>query len=177
MNQPAKISDILNNAVFDTANYKNSIKKAVAFGFWKNAAGLKFASFSTPYDIKGKTLFVAVKNPQVMQELLFYKREIILKLKDYFLPLDMEIEDIRFDYKIWSRITQNNKIEGDESMYYFEDDEINEVELNNFEKEEISKVTNSINKLSFLDEKLKMKNEKNIINSLKAKKIRGLKGV
>ena len=61
MNQPAKISDILNDAVFDTANYKNSIKKAVAFGFWKNAAGLKFASFSTPYDIKGKTLFVAVK--------------------------------------------------------------------------------------------------------------------
>ncbi len=176
MNQLANISDILNDAVFDTANYKNSIKKAVAFSFWKNAAGAKFAGFSLPYDIKGKTLMVAVKNPQVMQELLFYKAELTAKLKDYFLPLDILIEDIRFDYKVWNRYTSKNILEGADNPDYYEEDDINSVVLNRFERDEISKVTDSISKLTFLDDKLKEKYEKNIINSLKVKKLRNGEG-
>lgn len=172
MEQISTVSDILINSVFDKNNYSKSIKKATAFGFWKDICGSKFSKFSMPYDIKGTILFVAVKNPQVLQELMFYKNELLLKAKDYFSPLNILIDDIRYDYKVWNKINSNFKLEGDDSLFYYSEDEIEDVGLNNFEREEISKVTNAISNLSFLDDKLKEKYSKNIINSIKVKKLR-----
>ncbi|MCD8024804.1 MAG: DUF721 domain-containing protein, partial [Candidatus Gastranaerophilales bacterium] len=101
MKEIEKISDILSENVFgkNTSPVSFSIKKAVAFSFWKDVCGARFANFSFPYNIKGQTLFVTVKNPQVMQELIFNKAMIIAKLKNYFLPLNIKVEEIRYDYK------------------------------------------------------------------------------
>ena len=100
-----KISEILDEQVFNKNACLASVKKAVAFGFWKNITGPKFAKFSKPYDIKGKTLLVAVKNPAVMQELIFYKATLLEKIKNddlYNIALTMSdyaSESIRADNK------------------------------------------------------------------------------
>ena len=177
LEQISTVSDILLNSLFDKNAYSNSIKKATAFGFWKDICGSKFAKFSVPYDIKGGTLFVAVKNPQVMQELIFCKSALLTKIKDYFLPLNINIEEIRYNYQVWNKVNSDFIIEGDESLSYYSKEEVQEVALNKFEEEEISKVTNTISNLSFLDDKLKEKCSKNIINSIKAKKLRKNTGV
>ncbi len=173
LNQFVKISDILNEAAFDKALCESSMKKAVAFGFWKNVCGKKFFDFSYPYDVKGKTLFVAVKNPQVLQELMFCKKEIISKLSAYFLPLNITIEDIRFDYKNWRRVVLSSSyLEGDENTRDIFDDELDEVSLSINEKVELSKVTDTISNFPFLDANQKERYSKNIVNSIKAKKLR-----
>ena len=172
MEQISKISDILIEELFEKNACSNSIKKATAFGFWKNVCGPKFAKFSLPYDIKGNTLFVAVKSPQVMQELIFYKKELISKLSDYFLPLNIKIDEIRYDYKIWNKTVSNHFFKGDESLFYYSSEDVKSVELNKFEKEEVLKVTNTISNTSCLNNGLKEKYVNNIINSIKAKKLR-----
>lgn len=168
-----KVSDILAEEVFNKNACLGSIKKAVAFGFWKNICGEKFAKFSKPYDIKGKTLFVAVKNPAVMQELIFYKSALLGKLKNYFLPVNIEIEEIRYDYKNWQKIaTGESYLKGDDSLEYYSNEEISKIELSVNETEELKKVTNTISNLTFLDEKLRESMKRNIVTSAKAKKIR-----
>ena len=168
-----KISDILAEEVFDKSACTNSIKKAVAFSFWKNVCGAKFAKFSKPYDIKGKVLYITVKSPSVMQELMFYKNILLEKLKNYFLPVNIEIDEIRYDYKNWKTIsTGASYLKGDESLEYYSKEEIGNVKLSQSEEEELEKATNTISNLTFLDEKIKNSMKKNIINSIKAKKIR-----
>ncbi|MCD8024467.1 MAG: hypothetical protein LUE64_02920, partial [Candidatus Gastranaerophilales bacterium] len=66
-------------------------------------------------------------------------------------------------------------LEGDETSYDIQAEELEKVQLNAHEKEELSKVTDTISSLSFLNEDLRGRYLKNIINSFKAKKIR--KGV
>lgn len=168
-----KISEILDEQVFNKNACLASVKKAVAFGFWKNITGPKFAKFSKPYDIKGKALLVAVKNPAVMQELIFYKATLLEKIKNYFSPINIEIEEIRYDYKNWQQVSVGTSyLKGDESLEYYSKEEIEEVKLGKYEEEELQKVTNTISNLTFLDEKLRNSMKKNIINSAKAKKIR-----
>ncbi len=169
----SKVSDILSQEVFDTKNCTNSIKKAVAFSFWKNICGAKFAKFSKPYDIKGKTLLVAVKSPSVMQELIFYQNELLSKLKNYFMPVNIEIEEIRYDYKNWQKIaTGTSYLKGDDSLEYYTTEEMDEIKLSSTEEKELEKALNAISNLTFLDEKLKSSMKRNIYNSTKAKKIR-----
>lgn len=168
----SKVSDIMINTMLDEKAFNSSIKKATAFGFWKDIAGSKFSDFSTPYDIKGATLMVAVKNPQVMQELIFNQKKLIDKINTYFLPLNIKINDIRYDYKIWNKINSDFVLKGDDSLSYYSKEEIEDIELSASENKELNKVTNTITNLSFLDEKLKEKYKNNIINSIKVKKIR-----
>lgn len=108
-----------------------------------------------------------------MQELIFYKTMLLEKIKNYFLPLNMTVEDIKYDYKIWNKVVSRNTcLTGDDSLEYYEEEEIKEIPLNKFEEEEIKKVTNTVSNLAFLDDKHKDEMKKNIINSLKVKKIR-----
>ncbi len=172
MEQLSKISDILIESVVNKKTYSSSIKRATAFGFWNNIAGAKFSSFSMPYDIKGKTLFVGVKNPQVMQELIFYKDVLLKKINDYFLPLDIAIEEIRYDYKVWNKLNAKEQIPYDDTLSYYSEDEIQEVYLTKQEKEELEKVADTISNLSCLNDKLKEKYAQNIINAIKVKKLR-----
>lgn len=176
MEEFSKISDILNDAVFDKNAYASSMKKAVAFGFWKNICGSRFSNFSVPYDIKGSTLYVAVKNPAVMQELIFYKNNLLSKIKDYFLPLNVRVEDIRYDYKVWNKVTASSVLNGDESLREYDEEEIDEVPLLPYEKAELSKVTDTISTMPFLNGIQKERYSKNIINSIKVQKLRARKG-
>ena len=172
MEQFSKISDILLDAVVDKKNYSASIKKATAFGFWGDICGARFSEFSKAYDIKGNTLFVAVKNPQVMQELIFNRNKILEKIKNYFLPLNIVIDDIRYNYKVWNNLNSTVELKGDEMPFNYANEEIEDIKLTELEEKELSKVTNTISNLSFLDDAAKKRYSKNIINSIKAKKLR-----
>lgn len=89
------------------------------------------------------------------------------------MPVNIEIEDIRYDYKNWQKISAGTSyLKGDESLEYYSKEEIEEIELSEIEKEELKKATNTISNLTFLDEKLRNSMKRNIINSTKAKKIR-----
>lgn len=176
LEQFTKISDILLDAVIDKKNYSQSIKKATAFGFWGDIAGSRFSKFSNPYDIKGTTLMVAVKNPQVMQELIFNQKKLLEKINDYFLPLNIKINDIRYNYKVWNSVNKNVELEGDDSLSYYSKNDIDGVLLNKNESEELSRVTDTISNMAFLNNELKESYTKNIINSIKAKKLRENKG-
>ncbi len=158
--------------ILDDKTMSKCVKKTVAFGFWQNICGSRFSKFSIPYDIKGNTLLVAVKNPQVMQELIFCKSILLPKIQDYFLPLDIHIEDIRYDYKSWNYVSKPSEFKGDDSMCEYEDFELDEVEFTLDEMEEISKLTDVVSNLSFLDPSQKERYSKNIINSIKANKLR-----
>jgi len=171
MNSFSKISEILGSEALNKHAKDFAIKKSVAFGFWKNITGARFSKFSAPYDIKGTTLFVSVKNPQVMQELMLYQDMILSKINNYFLPLDISINSIRYTYKNWNRINSSVVLNGDDTIRVLEDNEIEEVALESFEREELKKVTNTISKMDFLSTKLKTKYLKTMENSLKARKI------
>lgn len=174
MAELSKISDILCNLALDEKNCSNSVKKATAFGFWKDICGSKFANFSIPYDIKGSTLVVAVKSPQVMQELIFNKTVILKKLENYFLPLNIKINDIKYDYKIWNRANSSIQLIGDETLTPFSKNEIENISLDIHENAELKKVTDTISNMAFLNNEQKNKYMENIINSIKAKKIQGV---
>ena len=82
----SKLSDILNESVL-TVNkeswrfgqaFDKSMSCCMLFKFWKNVAGKKFEKLSIPYELKGATLFVSVMSPAVIQELSFFKKELIL---------------------------------------------------------------------------------------------------
>ncbi len=171
MEHISKISDILSESFFNKDVCLSSVKKATAFGFWKDITGSRFSNFSMPYDIKGSTLFVAVKNPQVMQELIFYKNNILSKSKNYFSPLGYNINEIRYDYKIWNKINSSDEVIGDNSLEDIDIETIEKTDLTPIEQKEISKVTDTISNYSFMTDEQKNRFKRNIINSIKAKKV------
>ena len=147
----SKLSDILNESVL-TVNkeswrfgqaFDKSMSCCMLFKFWKNVAGKKFEKLSIPYELKGATLFVSVMSPAVIQELSFFKKELIEKYAPYAEGLNLKITDIRFDYKNWSVIKasfgENNSdskaFDTDIPDYYTQKD-YETIGLDNIEEEE-----------------------------------------
>lgn len=184
-NEFSKISDILNESVLTNERFGQAFDKSknscMLFKFWKNVVGRKFEKLSIPYDIKGSILYVSVINPAVIQELNFFKKEIIEKYTPYADGLNYKITDIRFNYKNWSEVkasdgntnTANKIFDTDTPSYYTEND-YEKIGLDNIEEKEFEELKKSIINVESMPPLLKEKMFNNALNQYKAKKMRKL---
>jgi len=171
------ISDILKESVLK-ANFGQALDKCMLFGFWKNVVGKKFANFSLCYDLKGTTLYVSVSNPAIIQELSFFKADIIKKFEPYADGLNLKIKDIRFDYKNWHHL--KNLLNADNLETAFDIDvpdiytqkDYDSIGLDNIEEQEFNKLKEIVDNIEFLTDELKQKLYNNALNKYKAKKLR-----
>ncbi len=182
-----KLADILNESVLADKRYEQALNKCVScsmlFGFWGNIVGKRFEKISIPYDFKKTTLFVSVMSSAVVQELTFYKADLLKKLEPYAKGLNFTINDIRFDYKNWQSVknsinSDTNQSNGskafdiDTPSYYTEKD-YETIGLDNSEKEEFERLKKSFEENEFLSDKLREKMYNNALIQYKAQKLRG----
>ena len=173
-NNFSKISDILNESVLANQKLGQAFDKCMLFDFWKNVVGKRFEKFSVPYDLKGAVLFVSVSSPAIIQELSFYKADIIKKYAPYAKGLNFKIVDVRFDYKNWGNIKkggQSDAFDVDTPDVYSEDD-FEGVILDEQEESEFKQLQKNISDIDFLPETLKEKTYTNAKKSYKAQKLR-----
>ena len=181
-----KLADILNESVLADKRYEQALNKCVScsmlFGFWGNIVGKRFKKISIPYDFKKTTLFVSVMSSAVVQELTFYKADLLKKLEPYAKGLNFTINDIRFDYKNWQSVknsinSDTNQSNGskafdiDTPSYYTEKD-YETIGLDNNEKLEFEKLRETIFNIESMPPHLKEKMFNNALNQYKAKKLR-----
>lgn len=165
------LSDILNNNVFKTDKLGRELDKCFAFKFWGKIVGKKFEKFSKPVSLKGSTLYVSVKNAAILQELSFYKKDIINKADPYFKSLNFIVSDIKFDYKNWSDAGEDTFYPDDWYPCYTPE-ELNSVVLSDKEVEELNSLALSIDSISFINPSVKEKYFNDIVNQMKARKLR-----
>lgn len=182
----SKISDILNESVFANKKHGQTLEKGISFGmsfgmffsFWKNIVGKKFEKLSIPYDVKGTTLFVSVISPVVMQELTFFKADIIKKVAPYAEGLNFKINDIKFDYKNWQSIKNGTNNKNSSKIFdtdvpnYYTDEDFETIGLDNNEEKEFENLRKTINNIEFLPASVKINMYKNALNQYKAQKLR-----
>ncbi len=179
----SKISDILNESAHTHKGFGQAFEKSktcnMFFSFWKNIVGKKFEKLSIPYELKGSTLFVSVISPAVIQELSFFKKDIIEKCMPYADGLNLKITEIRFNYKNWTSIkaSTSNKQNSDSSFDkdvpdYYTDKDYETIGLDNNEETEFNKLKETISKVESLPPHLKEKMYNNVLNQYKAKKLR-----
>ncbi len=178
-NDFSKISDILSGSVLASGKFGQALEKSMScgmlFDFWKNAVGKKFEKFSVPYDIKGTKLFVSVISPAILQELSFFKADIIKKYAPYANGLGFNITDIKFDYKNWYSIKnsgrQSEAFDTDMPDYYCDND-FDEIQLSIDEEKEFIKLKESVSGIEFLPANIKDKMYNNALKQYKAQKLR-----
>lgn len=183
-NDFTKISDILNESVltgnccpWSEQTFEKSAKQAMLFSFWKDVTGKKFEKLSIPYELKGSILFVSAASPAVIQELSFFKKDIIEKYLPYAKGLELNITDIRFNYKNWGSIknsfseNSSTAFDADMPVYYTEKD-YETIGLDNNETLEFEKLREIVFNLKSMPLPLKEKMFNNALNQYKAKKLR-----
>lgn len=182
----SKLSDILNESVLADKKLGQAFEQGMSFGmsfsmflnFWKNIVGKKFEKLSIPYDIKGRTLFVSVISPVILQELSFFKADIIKKAAPYAEGLNFKINDIKFDYKNWQSVKNGTKGENPSKAFdtdipdYYTDEDFETIGLDNNEEKEFEILRKTINDIEFLPASVKTNMYKNAMNQYKAQKLR-----
>ncbi|MBR1617282.1 DUF721 domain-containing protein [bacterium] len=173
INETKQIDELLNSCAFLSGNSDKRIqyfiKNATLFSFWGDIVGSKFAKFTKPKSIKYSKLYVAVKSPVIMQELLLVKNRLIEKVNKYSKPLGIVVKDVAFDYKSY----QENPIKDD----FIEDKPIwyKEADFNNVAVDEVFKadISCAISKINFLNCAQKEELISKICKVNKAKKLSG----
>lgn len=171
----SKISDILNESVLTSRKFGQAIDKCMFFGFWKNIVGKKFEKISIPYDFKGAILLVSVMSPVVLQEMSFFKKDIIEKCAPYAEGLNLKVLDIKFDYKNWLSVKNASgtfDLSDTNSAEFYNEEDIAAVNLEPGEEERFKELKASILNIEFLPENLKEKIFNNALKQYKAQKLR-----
>lgn len=178
-----KISDILDTSVRTFNRFGQAFEKSktcsMFFSFWKDVVGKKFEKLSIPYELKGSILFVSAVSPAVIQELNFFKKEIIEKYTPYAEGLNLKLTDIKFDYKNWASI--KSQMQGDlkssktfdtDTPDYYTEKDYETIGLDNSEEADFKKLKNTLENVKSLPPYLKEKMFNNALNQYKAKKLR-----
>lgn len=182
-NEFSKISDILDTSVRTFNRFGQAFEKSktcsMFFSFWKDVVGKKFEKLSIPYELKGSILFVSAASPAVIQELNFFKKEIIEKYTPYAEGLELKLTDIRFDYKNWGSIkaqlsddAKSEKLFDTDTPDYYTQKDYETIGLDNSEEADFEKLKNTLENVKSLPPQLKEKMFNNALNQYKAKKLR-----
>ncbi|GBF22970.1 hypothetical protein tpqmel_0374 [Candidatus Gastranaerophilus sp. (ex Termes propinquus)] len=166
------LSDILENSLPNSAKFKYALKQSTFFGFWGQIVGKKFATSSIPVNISSSKLYVACQNAYVLQELSMFRRELLEKIAIYSEPLGLCIGEIVFSTSSWRNcILENGQNDEAVSVDYTES-ELDSMALGVDEISELEAVRENVDKLTFLPSVMREKYYNNIVNSLRAKKLR-----
>lgn len=166
-NEIKSLGEILDNNLQDK-QFKHILKVSTFFSFWSNIVGRKFEKKSKPYSIKSGKLYVTCENTVVVQELSMFKTEVLKKLSPYARGLEIEIEDIVFNYKNWFELNKNNEDEREDIREY-SDNEISNIQI---DENKLQLIKENIDKIPYLDDSQKEKYFENIKNSLRANALR-----
>lgn len=83
-------------------NFETNMKKNTFFKMWGNVVGKKFKEVSKPISINSKNiLLIACKHSMVTNELFMLKEDILKKMQPFLKSLDIQVDDIVFNHKIW----------------------------------------------------------------------------
>lgn len=83
---------------------QKAVKRSNLYKFWSKVVGKPFDEKSKPYGMLGaNTMIVACESAAVVQELTLRKKQIIKKYAPYIKPLNIDIKDIVFDVKKWTK--------------------------------------------------------------------------
>lgn len=163
------IGEIINGTLADNPRYKFAIKCSTLFSLWEQIVGPKFAKFSKPLNLNYNKLTVVCKNPVVAQELTMFKQDLLKKISKFCEPLNLKITDFVFSYKNWGEDLEIGEDFVDSNFVEFNSEEINDVEI---QQSELDLIFENVQKITFLDNSLKEKYYSDIVNSLKAQKLR-----
>ncbi|MEI8377031.1 MAG: DUF721 domain-containing protein [bacterium] len=162
-----KLGDVL-SSVAKQSGMNFGISQIALFSLWAEVVGVRFKKNTKAIKINGKTLTIATKSSTVTQELSMFKADILKKLENMTKNLDIKIDDIIFNHKIWNEI--NKASEKTEDVQYRKylpapsDFEVEQIEIPQNIKEDIEK---SFENTQNLSEEIKQKIVKTIINDIK----------
>lgn len=93
------VENLLKKKEFQKAMTRSNLCK-----FWRNIVNKKFADKSKPYGMRpGQVMVIACENNIVAQELLLNKFQLLVKFQPYLKTLDINVKDLVFDAKSWSK--------------------------------------------------------------------------
>lgn len=162
-----KLGDIL-SGVAKQAGVNLGISQIALFQLWPEVVGVRFKKNTKAIKVNGKILTVATKSPTVTQELSMFKADILKKLDTMTKNLDIKIEEIIFNHKIWNEI--NQKAEAKQEVQYRRylpaptDFDIEQIEIPQNIKTDIEKSFEHTHNLS---EEMKEKIITTIVNDIK----------
>lgn len=162
-----KLGDIL-SGVAKQSGMNFGISQIALFSLWPEVVGVRFKKNTKAIKINGKVLTVATKSSTVTQELSMFKADILKKLETMTKNLDIKIEEIIFNNKIWNEVTQKaEKTQEVEYRRYLPaptDFDIEQIEIPQNIQADIEK---SFINTQNLSEEIKEKITKTIINDIK----------
>jgi hypothetical protein len=163
------ITEILTDIVANDKNFARNCKMSVIFSFWGEIVGAKFKDISKAYDYKNRKLYITCQSAFICQELTFNKTIILKKAQSLAKSLDLEIDEIIFNYKNWTTFQPNELENGSVAhLHEYTQEELDEVEI---DESQLSRIKQNVQDMSFLNESQKEKYYKKVLNTLKAQKL------
>lgn len=162
-----KLGDIL-SSVAKQSGLDSGISQIALLNLWSEVVGSRFKKNTKAIKINGKILTIATKSSTVTQELSMFKADIIKKFDAMTKNLNIKIEDIIFNHKIWSEVNKE-AVKKEEIQYrrYLpapSDFDIEQIEIPQNIKEDIEK---SFENTQNLTEEVKQKIVQTIIKDIK----------
>ncbi|MFA6989089.1 MAG: DciA family protein [Candidatus Gastranaerophilaceae bacterium] len=139
---------------------EKALKETALIDLWPQIVGPRFENNSKAYTIlsrnKQNILVVATSSSVVSQELSMFKNEIIKKIYKHASNLDLKINDILFNTKIWGELNKKEKITENTSAEKYTKSPTEE-ELNKIEIPEnlLESIKNSLKEQTFSSDSLK----------------------
>lgn len=98
------IDTLIADLLKDNKILQKAMKRSTIYKFWAKVVGKPFDKKSKPHGmINGNIMVVACESAAVVQELTLRKKQIIEKYSPYVKPLNIDIKDMVFDVKKWSK--------------------------------------------------------------------------
>lgn len=170
--KPDSLKDIL-SGLTKKIGLDRKMRESVFLSSWFDIVGFRFKNTTKAVMLKQNgnitTLIVAVKSPIFSQELFLFKKDLLKKAETYSTPLNLKIDDIYFDAKLWSRCNEDSLFSQKESdITYLK--EPKEKDLINIEVPSsiLYDIDNSVNQANFADENLKIRMKKMMLKDVKA---------
>lgn len=149
------------------------MRESVFFNSWNDIVGFRFKNNTKAMMIKSKkninTLIVAVKSPVISQELFLFKKDLLKRIENYSKPLNLRVDDIYFDVKLWKEYKKEEiHLSDNESIKYLKEPSDFDLDYIDVPKSILDDIENSLKNVHFADEKLKNRMKKLMIKDIKS---------
>ncbi len=163
-----KLGDIL-MTVAKQSGLDAGISQTVLLNIWSETVGNRFKSTTKAVKIHNKILTIATKSPAVTQELSMFKTDILKKIQILTKNLDLKINEIIFNHKIWNEINKTGE-EKTEFLYRKYLPAPSNADLARIELPSniIEEVENSLVGTENLSEEIKQRMIKTVLNDIKS---------
>lgn len=154
-----KINSIMGD-VSKKLNVQKGLNEMTLINKWPDLVGPRFCNSSRVFAVKRNNnahiLIIAAKSSSLVQELFFFKRDLLRKINPVAIELGFKVEDIVFDAKLWKEEKQASKGEENISIKFIEKSPTDrELSLIKVPEKELSKIKESFDRQNFASEEKK----------------------